>query len=121
MAEAPAGGVGEHVVEVREPGRTPRRVSIGAPLVIGREGDGLRVDDLKVSRRHLALEASPAGLVLTDLGSRNGTVVNGRPVTEPVVVTAGDSVRLGDVEIAVVSGPATSAARPRLEDLEARP
>jgi ABC-type multidrug transport system ATPase subunit len=48
---------------------------------IGRAPDNdIVVDDLLVSRHHAELHSTPAGFELVDLGSRNGTFVNGRPV-----------------------------------------
>jgi len=111
------------VVEVREAGREPYRVTIEARVVVGRECDGIVVDDARVSRQHLALEPGPESLTVVDLGSTNGTLVNDALVSDRVAVEVGDRIRLGNVEIAVVAGPATTAAAaaPRLEELEARP
>jgi pSer/pThr/pTyr-binding forkhead associated (FHA) protein len=51
-----------------------------------------------VSRRHARLEREEtAGWLLTDLGSRNGTRVNGWRVRDSVQVRPGDLVRFGDV------------------------
>ena len=67
-----------------------------AGLVLGRgEAAAIRVDDESVSRRHarVALGAG-GGVVLTDLGSTNGTIVNGRAVQQ-VVLADGDKIQLG--------------------------
>ncbi|MFJ3222363.1 FHA domain-containing protein [Streptomyces sp. NPDC086783] len=63
---------------------------------IGRGGDNdLVVDDLVVSRRHAELRARADGTYeIVDLGSHNGTFLNGQPV-ERAVVTAGDIVGIG--------------------------
>jgi class 3 adenylate cyclase len=98
------------IVEVREPGREPRRVSVTTTVEVGRECSGILLHDSLVSRRHLALTASAHGLTLTDLGSSNGTTVNGRRITDPVVVQVGDVIRLGRTEIGVVQ---RSAPPPR--------
>jgi hypothetical protein len=66
---------------------------------IGRApGCDLVIDDITVSRGHARLERTPAGWRLTDLGSTNGTRVNGWLVRDPVEVRAGDLVRFGDAE-----------------------
>ena len=98
------------VVEIREPGREPRRVSITATVEVGRECSGILLGDPRVSRRHIALTAGVEGLTLTDLGSSNGTTLNGNRVTDPVVVRIGDVIRLGGTEIGVVE---RTAAPPR--------
>nr|BFE60496.1 DUF3662 and FHA domain-containing protein [Dactylosporangium thailandense] len=66
----------------------------------GRQVD-LRVRDEGVSRRHAALRYDGRMVVLTDLGSTNGTRLNDRPVTEPVAVNPGDVITLGGVTLTV--------------------
>jgi transcriptional regulator with AAA-type ATPase domain len=68
-----------------------------AEVTIGR-GDAceVRIEDDKISRRHATLRTA-GGIELLDLGSRNGTIVNGRRLAphETVVLTVGDVVALG--------------------------
>jgi len=65
-------------------------------FVIGRAPDSqLRLDCGLVSRRHVRLRHCEAGLVLEDLGSRNGVLVNQRRVSEPVLLTHGDVIVVG--------------------------
>jgi pSer/pThr/pTyr-binding forkhead associated (FHA) protein len=66
------------------PRRASRFVVIrdGETLVIGRETQcGLVLEDTRVSKRHACLRWTGKGWVLEDLGSKNGTTVNGRPPT----------------------------------------
>ncbi|GAA3867740.1 DUF1707 and FHA domain-containing protein [Streptomyces sedi] len=68
------------------------------PLAIGRAaGSGLRLNDSSVSRYHAQLRGTPTGWTLRDLGSANGTWVNGRRVADNVPVRPGDQVRFGAV------------------------
>jgi pSer/pThr/pTyr-binding forkhead associated (FHA) protein len=53
------------------------------------------VADPNVSRRHAELRPRDGSWVLTDLGSTNGSRVNGRPVEGPTVVRPGDEIELG--------------------------
>lgn len=101
------------VLEVREPGAAARRVPVkGAPIRIGRAPEcELVLKDSRVSRRHARLAARDGVLVLTDLGSTNGTRVNGHRVTE-VVLGVGDRVQLGDTSL-VVETVAAGADSPR--------
>ena len=71
----------------------------GAPTVrIGRgPGATLRMADVSVSRFHAELRAVEDGWLLRDLGSMNGTYLNGLRITTPVRVRAGDQVRFGAV------------------------
>ncbi|MFE7777182.1 DUF1707 and FHA domain-containing protein [Streptomyces sp. NPDC057445] len=66
------------------------------PLRIGRDpANGLRLSHETVSRVHAELTLRGGLWVLRDLGSTNGTTVNGRRVTGAVVVQAGDMVGFG--------------------------
>lgn len=67
----------------------------GADLEIGRErGAGLRIEREKVSRRHARIHQESGHHVLSDLGSANGTFVNGRLLDGPVVLQHGDVIDL---------------------------
>ena len=57
----------------------------------------LVIPDSTVSRHHAGLDRCPRGWLLMDLGSTNGTRLNGWRVREPVPVHAGDQVSFGDV------------------------
>lgn len=66
------------------------------PLRIGRDpGNGLRLSHDTVSRLHAELSRQDNLWILRDLGSTNGTTVNGRRVTGSVVVHDGDMVGFG--------------------------
>jgi hypothetical protein len=67
-----------------------------AVFTIGREENcDLFVPDMTVSRIHARLTRGAAGWMLADLGSTNGTRVNGWRVREPVAIRDGDRVRFG--------------------------
>ena len=68
----------------------------GSLITIGRaEGNHVRIDHPTVSGRHAQVEFTPEGFVLTDLGSRNGTFVNGRQVPR-AVLRPNDWISLGN-------------------------
>ncbi|WP_175439222.1 DUF1707 and FHA domain-containing protein [Streptomyces vilmorinianum] len=68
------------------------------PLRIGRDpANGLRLSHETVSRLHAELSLQGGLWVLRDLGSTNGTTVNGRRVTGAVAVRAGDMVGFGQM------------------------
>jgi hypothetical protein len=100
------------VLEVREPDRAARRITVsGAPMRIGRGPEcELVLKDSRASRRHARLHARDGVLVLTDLGSTNGTRVNGHRVTE-LVLGAGDRIQIGETSLVVEAAPAGSIAR----------
>ena len=65
------------------------------PLLIGRGADvDLRIVDRWISRRQCVLEEADGGVVVRDLGSSNGTLVNRQPVRESRLV-AGDRLTVG--------------------------
>lgn len=83
----------------------------GDQFTLGREGDtNLVLRDAKASRRHATLKQLPDGRVeLTDLGSRNGTFVNGQQVTGSVVLNGGEEIRIGDTTLRAVREQAPAA------------
>lgn len=66
--------------------------------VVGREGD-LAIQDATVSRRHAKIVRTETGIVLTDLGSSNGTFVDGVRVEGEVEVSPGSVVHFGSVRV----------------------
>ena len=66
---------------------------------MGRNPDNVfQTDDLQVSRRHAVIEQLPTGTILRDLGSGNGTYVNGRRVLE-CRLNPNDVIRIGSIEM----------------------
>jgi pSer/pThr/pTyr-binding forkhead associated (FHA) protein len=96
--------------EIRRDG-TRREVTVdGRPLSIGRAGDNdLVVSDSRVSRHHARIQARRGALVLHDLGSTNGSRVNGTRVQE-VVLGEGDRIEIGDTVLLVESIPGAQVA-----------
>jgi DNA-binding winged helix-turn-helix (wHTH) protein len=83
--------------------------------VLGREREAVAwIDVHSVSRRHARVVISGGRATLEDLGSKNGTFLQGRAVTEPSVLNDGDRVRIGTVELTVrryVGGVSTESTR----------
>jgi pSer/pThr/pTyr-binding forkhead associated (FHA) protein len=72
-----------------------QRLELDAELVIGREGAPVTIEDSELSRRHAAVRPVMGGIEVEDLGSLNGTFVNGNRITIPTRVGGGDSIKLG--------------------------
>src|SRR5262245_24131972 len=69
----------------------------GAPLVVGRAPNSdIPIIDPTISRRHAEVESTDTGAIVRDLGSSNGTYVNGTRV-ESAGVSAGDVITFGKV------------------------
>jgi hypothetical protein len=78
----------------------------GTRFTIGRTRDcDLCLTDLSVSRMHALLVRREEGWVLSDLGSHNGTRLNGWLVREPVQVLAGDRVEFGSMAFIIQGEP----------------
>ena len=77
-------------------GAQRRKVPVGASLIVGRAADsGLVLKDTAASRRHVEIRATGSGYLCRDLGSRNGTIVNGSP-TNICELNNGDRVLIGE-------------------------
>ncbi len=87
---------------IKSPGRDERVYEVGDEQVtIGRDPNAeIPVDDRTLSRRHSRIYPGPDGWRVTDLGSRNGTYVNGAPILDERL-EEGDRVELGETKIAV--------------------
>ena len=73
---------------------------IGNELVIGRSSKcDLRLDDSFASQRHARIFSRGGEAILEDLGSTNGTFLNGTQVVRPEALRPGDQVTIGDCEI----------------------
>ena len=69
-------------------------------LLIGRLPDNhLALNHGSVSRRHARISVKPTGVLIEDMGSQNGTTLNGVPVTSPENVRPGDVLRIGHVPL----------------------
>lgn len=86
-----------------------QRFEVEAELVVGREGEGVKIDDPELSRRHAVLRVLGTGLEIEDLGSLNGTFVNGSRIESPTPLTGGDVVKLGTTSFEI-EAPAQSSA-----------
>jgi DNA-binding NtrC family response regulator len=76
-------------------------LSPGRPLVLGRAGPAdIIIEDLSLSRQHVRFELRQEAVLVEDLGSTNGTVVNGQLV-ESAQIRTGDRVTAGTVSVTV--------------------
>ena len=81
-------------------GSRPVQFDLGGALIgIGRASDNdVILDDPMVSRHHCQLKLQHGAYSFADLGSRNGSTVNGQPVSQ-IALGPGDVIRVGDTEI----------------------
>jgi pSer/pThr/pTyr-binding forkhead associated (FHA) protein len=88
--------VPELSLEIVEGTGAGRMVAVGAGVIVGRGRDAdLVLADELVSRQHARITPSGSGAVVEDLGSRNGTFVNGEAIHGPTRLEPGDQLQLG--------------------------
>jgi hypothetical protein len=101
------------------------RLLVDEPLELGREaaGPGALGDDSQLSRRHARLvSVDGERVVIEDLGSTNGTFVNGDQIRGPTELSAGDTVQVGDSTLRLVRAePEPAPAEPQPAPAEAEP
>ena len=100
------------IVEISQPGRRVLYVQVREQIEIGRECDGVLLVDLQASRRHAQLSPRGGSVVVEDLGSTNGTLLDGQRVTSAVVLTGTSTVQIGDTVLRLVADAAPAAVRP---------
>lgn len=87
---------GTKVVVVRSENQSGLDFTVTDATVLGRSDEAdIVIDDPYASEFHLRLVAQEGGLTLHDLGSTNGTYLNGRRVTAPTELRRGDAVQVG--------------------------
>ncbi|HEX9688475.1 MAG TPA: SpoIIE family protein phosphatase [Thermoanaerobaculia bacterium] len=102
-------------VYVSAPGMSARKFPLEKPVTtIGRSSmNDLPISDKMLSRQHARIvKDDDGGLVVEDLGSRNGTFLNGERLAGPQPIKAGDRITLGGVTIKLES---ESTTRVRIE------
>jgi pSer/pThr/pTyr-binding forkhead associated (FHA) protein len=86
-------------LRVEEDGRT-RTVRAPAPITIGRSPSAtLVISDAQVSRLHARIDRIDGILSIRDLDSRNGTLVNARPIERAAALSNGDEIDIGTTRI----------------------
>jgi sigma-B regulation protein RsbU (phosphoserine phosphatase) len=89
----------------------------GDALVVGRALDAdITISDPFASRRHSRFFRTGAELFVEDLGSRNGTIVNGQAIQRPTRVRAGDVIKISNSLIRITAEEPAPAKPPEPED-----
>lgn len=94
------------VVVVKQEGRRPLYVQVREPIEIGRECDGIILSDGQSSRRHATLSPRADTVIIEDLGSTNGTLLDGTRISSAVVMLPGSIIRIGDTVLQLVTDAA---------------
>lgn len=73
-----------------------------ARITIGRSGADITLNDSEASRQHAALEVRDTSYRVVDLGSTNGTLVNGQKITEPAELTDKGEFQIGATTLMLI-------------------
>lgn len=94
-------------------------------LTIGRGADNdVVISDNVVSRRHCQIQRAANDWMITDLGSANGTHVNGQRITTPTLLRPGDLIRVGQTTLqaqAIAEPPTLPSVQPIAAQVQAPP
>jgi pSer/pThr/pTyr-binding forkhead associated (FHA) protein len=87
---------GSRVLFVRSESQQGQEFEVSDVVVLGRSDEtDFVIDDPYASEFHLRLVSQENGMMLHDLGSTNGTYVNGRRVSAPTELKRGDTIQVG--------------------------
>jgi pSer/pThr/pTyr-binding forkhead associated (FHA) protein len=87
---------GSRVLFVRSESQQGQEFEVSGVVVLGRSDEtDVVIDDPYASEFHLRLVSQENGMMLHDLGSTNGTYVNGRRVSAPTELKRGDTIQVG--------------------------
>jgi hypothetical protein len=87
---------GTRVVIVKSDSQHGQELDVLDVMVLGRSSEAdVLLDDPYASDFHMRLVAQENGMVLHDLGSTNGTYVNGRRISAPTTLRHGDNIQVG--------------------------
>jgi pSer/pThr/pTyr-binding forkhead associated (FHA) protein len=88
-------------VMVNGPNKGKKYLLIGRETLVGRSSrNHIQIEDRMVSAEHAVIRVEPEGVLIQDLESTNGTLVNGRPA-KTVYLQNGDMIRFGKIELRV--------------------
>jgi sigma-B regulation protein RsbU (phosphoserine phosphatase) len=88
---------------------------------LGRSRDAdVFIPDQWLSRMHAEIRLDKGNLVISDLGSKNGTLVNGARIGGPTALRQGDQIRLGDHTVTVQWGQAAAEAEDEIQAVGTR-
>jgi serine phosphatase RsbU (regulator of sigma subunit) len=109
------------LVTIKGPNLGQRFALHGDSLLIGRQEDvGIHLDSLAVSRQHARLLCHGGEYFIEDVGSSNGTFVNGRRISRPTPLTDRDVLQIGPYILNLRADPPVTPAAPPLPDQRIR-
>jgi len=108
------------IVQISEPGRTPLHLALHQPVDVGRDCDGLLLASHELSRRHLRLSSATGHVIVEDLGSTNGSFVDGSAINGVTGIRLGQVVTFGGCQLEVVADRSAGIATASVDDPQRR-
>jgi adenosylhomocysteinase len=107
------------IIVVKTGSLAGKRIEVTSDVVLGRENADVVLPDEETSRRHAVIRPDNGKAVIEDLGSTNGTFVNGARIEGATELVGGESIKLGETILEVEMDPSADATRlaPRPEAL----
>src|SRR5439155_2306596 len=104
-------------ITISEKGGETRRLEFDKPeITIGRvQGNDIILPKGNVSKRHSRIVLKDGKFIIVDLKSTNGTYVNGRKITSPLVVKGTDKIYIGDFILSIEDSSAAASPNPEME------
>ena len=103
------GVIAKLVVKEGLPGQDGREISLeGSETIIGRSKEvDVPIDSTFASRQHASITHTEGAYWLTDMNSKNGTMLNNKPITAAIQLTDGSEIRIGDIVLTFVDPAVT--------------
>ncbi|MDH3678627.1 MAG: adenylate/guanylate cyclase domain-containing protein [Acidimicrobiia bacterium] len=110
------------VITVTQANQRPLVLLLQGELIVGRDCEGLLIADSEVSRRHLRLRRRGRAVEVSDLGSTNGTFLDGVELTKPELIDSTSRVAIGEtnLDVEVRSSTPSRGARAVGQETEVR-
>ena len=83
----------------------PFELSEGTHMVGSAEESAVFISDTTISAQHGQFTVSQSQIIYHDLGSQNGSFVGDQPITEPVALTSGHILQVGNIHLQLVDDP----------------
>ncbi|MCA9079273.1 MAG: FHA domain-containing protein [Planctomycetaceae bacterium] len=108
------------ILEIQNGKLKGRRLKVtDSDVLVGRDaGCKVRIASEEVSRLHCRLIATPEGVLVKDLGSSNGTFIDGRPIKGNAMLKPGGQLTIGPMTLRLLGEP---AAKPKSDTVRVKP
>ena len=83
----------------------PFELTEGTHIIGSAEGSSILIGDMTISAQHGQLDVTQGRIIYTDLGSQNGSYVSEQQIVQPVALTPGHILQVGNIHLQFVDDP----------------